>query len=74
MRLSEAQLDELKARNPVADVAGRLGAVLRRSGRSLVGTCPLCGGGRSAQRFECKGADTWVCAVCCDGCDVFLFR
>lgn len=69
-RLPDAALDDLRARNPVAGVAERLGVTLRRSGRVLVGACPVCGGGRSAQRFEVKRDDAWVCAVCQDGGDV----
>lgn len=68
--LSEAALADLRDRNPVATVAVRLGAVLKRRGRTLIGTCPMCGGGRSALRFEVKRDDAWACAVCCDGGDV----
>ncbi|RBP03825.1 CHC2-type zinc finger protein [Roseiarcus fermentans] len=68
--LSEAALADLRVRNPVADVAVRLGAVLKRRGRTLMGTCPMCGGGRSALRFEIKRDDAWACAVCADGGDV----
>lgn len=68
-RLSPADLADLRARNPVERVAQDLGAVLRREGRRLMGTCPLCGGGKTATRFEVKG-DKWVCAVCQDGGDV----
>ena len=68
--LSEAQLADLRARNPVSLIAERLGAVLKKRGRALMGTCPMCGGGRSAQRFEVKGEAGWACAVCADGGDV----
>ena len=70
-RLSGAALDDLRARNPVAAVAERLGVALRRSGRTLVGACPSCGGDpRRAGRFEVKDLTRWVCAVCQDGGDV----
>ena len=68
--ISEAQLADLRARNPVPLIAERLGAVLKKRGRALMGTCPMCGGGRSAQRFEVKGEAGWACAVCQDGGDV----
>ena len=35
---------------------------------SSVGSCPVCGGGARASRFEIKGQG-WVCAVCEDGGD-----
>lgn len=71
--IDEAALDELRDRNPVADVATAAGARLRRSGRSLIGSCPLCSARQSgsATRFEIKeGGRAWVCAVCADGGDV----
>lgn len=68
MRLSEAQIADVKARVDLAGLARELGAGLRKSGKKLVGSCPICGGGRSAQRFEVEG-DAWVCAVCQDGGD-----
>jgi hypothetical protein len=68
-KLSKAELDDLRARNPVADVAGGY-VQLRRMGGRLVGPCPICGGRKSSQRFELKGDDAWTCAVCEDGGDV----
>lgn len=73
MAMSEAQIAEIKARTDLADLAGSLGANLRRSGakfvgQRFVGSCPICGGGKRATRFEVKG-ETWVCAVCTDGGD-----
>lgn len=68
--IPDAALDDLRQRNPVAEVAERLGASLKKRGRAMMGTCPMCGGGRSAQRFEVKTPETWACAVCCDGGDV----
>lgn len=69
-RLDPTALDDLKARNPVEEVAARY-TTLRRAGRSLVGACPICGGGKRAARFEVKPAErAWVCAVCPDGGDV----
>lgn len=67
-RLSEAQIAELKDRVDIADLAMSLGAALRRSGAKWVGSCPMCGGGKRAKRFEIK-ASGWVCAVCEDGGD-----
>ncbi|MBY6239830.1 CHC2 zinc finger domain-containing protein [Methylosinus sp. Sm6] len=68
MRLSDAQIADVKARVDLGALARELGAGLRKSGRKLVGSCPVCGGGRSAQRFEVAG-ESWVCAVCQDGGD-----
>jgi hypothetical protein len=67
-RLSEAQIADLKDRVDIADLAASLGATLRRSGAKWVGSCPICGGGKRATRFEIK-ASGWVCAVCEDGGD-----
>jgi hypothetical protein len=71
MKFAAARIDDIKRRNPVDEFAGRLVA-LRRSGRMMVGACPLCSDdprSRTATRFECD-ADHWVCAVCQDGGDV----
>lgn len=69
-RLSTADLEDIKARNPLDGVAG--GYVrLRRMGRRLVGPCPMCGGRATSQRFEIlEDGMSWVCAVCPDGGDV----
>jgi hypothetical protein len=67
-RLSDAELDDIKARNPLAEVAARY-VTLRKAGRRLVGPCPVCGGGKASVRFEVRD-DGWVCAVCNDGGDV----
>lgn len=67
-RLSDAQIADLKDRIDLADLATGLGASLRRSGQRWVGSCPMCGGGRMATRFEIKNGG-WVCAVCEDGGD-----
>jgi hypothetical protein len=67
--LSNAELDDIKARNPLAEVAGRY-VRLRKAGRRMVGPCPVCGGGKASMRFEIKGDDAWVCAVCGTGGDV----
>lgn len=67
-RLSEAQIADLKERVDLAALAQDLGARLRRSGAKWVGSCPVCGGGARATRFEIK-AGGWVCAVCEDGGD-----
>ncbi|WP_127076163.1 DUF7146 domain-containing protein [Rhodomicrobium lacus] len=66
--LSPAQIEDLKARVDLASLAEQLGAKLRRSGRHMMGSCPICGGGKRATRFEIKGSQ-WVCAVCGDGGD-----
>ncbi|MBR0687329.1 DNA primase [Bradyrhizobium manausense] len=69
-RFTEAELEDIKQRNPIADVAGGY-TKLRRAGGRLVGACPICGGRTSSQRFEVIEKDgTWVCAVCPDGGDV----
>ena len=67
-RLSDAQIADIKDRVDLADLAGRLGAKLRRAAGKWVGSCPVCGGGARASRFEIKGQG-WVCAVCEDGGD-----
>jgi CHC2 zinc finger len=69
-RISNDELDDIRARNSLADIAGGY-VQLRRSGGRLVGPCPVCGGKVSAQRFEILASgDSWVCAVCEDGGDV----
>lgn len=67
-RLSDAQIADLKDRVDLADLAHGLGARLRQSAGRWVGSCPICGGGRLATRFEIKSTG-WVCAVCEDGGD-----
>ncbi len=74
-RLTDDQLNALKDRNPVHDVAGDW-VKLRRKGAErdgkYIGPCPICSDdpmSKSAVRFECD-ADAWVCAVCHDGGDV----
>ena len=69
-RFSPADLDDIRARHPLADIAGQY-VKLRRAGARLVGPCPVCGGRAASQRFEIlpDGAG-WVCAVCNDGGDV----
>ena len=65
--LSPAAIADLNARTDLRGLAEQLGARLDRRGR---GTCPLCGGGKTAQRFELKDQESrWVCAVCDDGGD-----
>lgn len=69
-RFSDHELDDIKARNPLADVAGGY-VKLRRMGGRLVGPCPICGGRVTSQRFEIlDNGESWVCAVCPDGGDV----
>lgn len=69
-RFSPQDIDDIKARNSLADVA--CGYVkLRRAAGRLVGPCPVCGGKVTSQRFEIlDDGMSWVCAVCPDGGDV----
>lgn len=69
MSLAPEQIAEINGRRDIADLARELGASLRKSGGRLVGSCPICGGGKGATRFEIKNAASWVCAVCSDGGD-----
>ena len=63
-RFSAQDLDDIKARNSLADVAGGY-VKLRRAGARLVGPCPVCGGRVTSQRFEIKDdGESYVCAVC----------
>ena len=62
-------LEDLKDRNPVADVAARY-TTLHRVGRRLGGPCPICGGDPRKGRFEVMENETWTCAVCNKGGDV----
>jgi hypothetical protein len=69
-RLTDQDLDDIRARNPIADIAGGY-VKLRRMGKRVVGPCPVCGGKASSQRFEIlEDGESWVCAVCEDGGDV----
>src|SRR3954453_869476 len=69
-RFTAQDLDDIRARNPLSQVAGGY-VKLRRAGARLVGPCPVCGGRAAAQRFEIlDGGESWVCAVCPDGGDV----
>lgn len=67
-RLSPEQISDVLARVDLRAFAESRGAVLRAKGARFVGSCPLCGGGPRASRFEVIG-DRWVCAVCEDGGD-----
>jgi DNA primase len=70
-RLTETDIDDIKARNPVADIARRHVSLRLQSGK-LVGPCPVCSrdrASRKASRFEIKDGG-WACAVCSDGGDV----
>lgn len=63
-------LDDIRSRNPLANVAGGY-VQLRRAAGKLVGPCPICGGRVTSQRFEViEKTESWVCAVCPDGGDV----
>ena len=69
-RFSPADLDDIRARHSLADIAGQY-VKLRRAGARLVGPCPVCGGRATSQRFEIlPNGESWVCAVCNDGGDV----
>jgi hypothetical protein len=70
-RFTRSEMDRIKAL-PISDIASRLQVgPLRKSGRNLIGACPLCGGGKGAGRFELKlGENAFVCAVCQEGGDV----
>lgn len=73
-KLTDAQLDELRDRNPTADIAAQFyGVALRRHGTGFIGSCPLCSKdlkSRAATRFEVKPNGNWVCASCGQGGDV----
>lgn len=71
--IDEAALEDLRDRHSIEAVALDAGATLRKSGRGMSGSCPVCSTKRSgsSSRFEIKaGGRKWVCAVCCDGGDV----
>ena len=68
--MTQFDLDDLKSRNPIVEVAARY-TKLAKAGARFAGPCPICGGSARNRRFECdpvKGS--WVCAVCSDGGDV----
>ncbi|WP_316214318.1 MULTISPECIES: CHC2 zinc finger domain-containing protein [unclassified Bradyrhizobium] len=68
--LTPADIEDIKARNPLRDVAAQY-VQLRRSGKRLAGPCPMCGGKNRSGRFEIlEDGGSWVCAVCQDGGDV----
>jgi hypothetical protein len=73
-KLTDAQLDELRDRNPTSDIASQFyGVALRRHGAGFIGSCPLCSKdlkSRAATRFEIKENQHWVCASCGQGGDV----
>lgn len=73
-RFSEAQLGEIKARNPCDVVAGQW-VTLRRHGRGFIGPCPLHSKDRQARdstSFEVfADRESWACCVCCEGGDAF---
>lgn len=71
MTVSDAALDDLKARKPCHEVAGKW-VKLRKSGAAWVGPCPICSRDRSkktATKFKAT-SERWMCAVCMDGGDV----
>lgn len=69
-RMTEDELDDVRNRNPILDVASGY-TKLRRAGSHTVGPCPICGGKVMSQRFEVfEKEQSWACAACKDGGDV----
>lgn len=76
-RIDPAELDDLKARQPVYAVAGdwttlRAYRGPNRKGFTHGGPCPLCSSGsgkKTNKQFECN-AESFVCAACGKGGDV----
>ncbi|ODM71694.1 DUF7146 domain-containing protein [Bradyrhizobium elkanii] len=69
-RLTADELEDIKQRNPIADVAAGY-TKLRKAGGKLLGACPICGGRINSGRFEVFEKDqSWGCYVCVDGGDV----
>jgi len=69
--VSDGALDDLKARMPCNEVAGKW-VQLRKNGAAWVGPCPICSRDRNkktATKFKAT-AERWMCAVCMDGGDV----
>jgi hypothetical protein len=70
-RLTSAQLDDVKSRNPCDEIATKW-VRLRGRGKKKTGPCPVCSSNpqsRTATRFN-VWPDHWACAVCSDGGDV----
>jgi len=70
--LTAQQIDEIRDRYPVAEVAAKW-VRLRRHGKGYVGPCPICSsdrGKKSATKFQVFSDNRWACAVCADGGDV----
>ena len=71
MRFSADTIERIKRDNRCDDLAA-LHVTLRKNGSKMIGPCPICSinaNSKSAGRFEAD-ADSWVCAVCCDGGDI----
>ena len=71
MTISDAALDDLKARMPCHQVAAKW-VKLRKSGQAWVGPCPLCSrdpNKKTATKFKAT-EQRWMCAACMDGGDV----
>lgn len=69
-RMTEAEIEDIKQRNPIADMASGY-TKLRKAGSRLVGACPLCGGRAASSRFEVFEKDQgWACAACHEGGDI----
>jgi hypothetical protein len=70
-RISEAELEELKARNP-CDAYARKQVALRKHGNHWIGRCPVCSehpDQPGATKFE-VWPDHWLCAGGCGGGDI----
>jgi hypothetical protein len=74
--ISEAQLQAIRDRYPVDQVASQTVTLRRRRqgarGTEYIGPCPVCSddaASRTATRFECD-SESWKCAVCHEGGDV----
>ncbi len=70
--ISQAELDDLKARNPCDQVAAKWVRLRKGQKGRMVGPCPICSENSQsakATKFE-AWADGWVCAGCADGGDV----
>ena len=68
--LSRIDIEALKSRHPIETVAAGYGVELRRTGRSLVGRCPI-HRDRGRPNFHVyTGSNSWYCYRCGLGGDV----
>lgn len=66
------QLQDLKDRNPVWEIAGKWVKLRKIGADKWRGECPICSVNptkKSATKFDCT-SERWMCAVCMDGGDV----